>query len=427
MDLTMPRLSDTMEEGTVGRWLKAEGETIQKGEVIAEIQTDKANMELEAFQGGVLQRILVQEGGTVAIGEPIAVIGSADGGTDGQSPRDEARAPDAAATASPAEAPEPEPGRPSSPSADGEGASAPARPEGRLKASPAARRIAQELGLDLGSVRGSGPHGRIVREDVQRAASAQPAAPPPTIAQPEPPAPAPAAVAQPAAASVEGELQSLTRVQAIIAQRMLESKTQVPHFYVSMDIEMSEAMALRQTINALGDVQVSFNDIVVKGCALALAAKPLANGAFTPEGFRLRQEINVGVAVATPDSLIVPVVHDADKKPLRTIAAETRELARKARENKLSPSDLSGGTFTVSNLGMFGVADFVAIINQPESAILAVAAIQQQPVIRGGKIMVGNVMRVTLSADHRILYGSHAAEFLQELKRLLESPLNLGF
>jgi pyruvate dehydrogenase E2 component (dihydrolipoamide acetyltransferase) len=418
MDLTMPRLSDTMEEGTLGRWLKAEGETIEKGEVIAEIQTDKANMELEAFQGGVLERILVQEGETVPIGQAIAVIGSGKGGSDGSEP---VRAPEER----PAQEEPPAPA--AAASTDGPAREAtPARaggPEGRIKASPLARRLAQEHGLELSALRGTGPNGRITRDDVEQALSSQqaPTQPPaPVAAQPQPVPAAPAAA--------QGDVQPFTRIQSIIARRMVESKTQVPHIYLTVEIDMSKAMRLREEINALGGQKVSFNDVVIKACAAALRAYPKANASYAPEGgIRLNSEVNVGFAVAQEGVLIVPVIRNADQKSLRQVASEARSLIEKARENRLSPQDLSGGTFTVSNLGMYGVEEFQAVINQPEAAILAVGAIQQKPVVQDGQVAVGSRMRVTISADHRVLYGADAAEFLRELKRLLEEPLNLGF
>lgn len=425
MDLAMPRLSDTMEEGTLGRWLKHEGEPIEKGEIIAEIQTDKANMELEAYQGGVLKQILVQEGETVPIGETIAIIGTGDESDAGrQTPARREKAGPAAMPEEPQEEPaaaEPETARTAAPSPNGVREAPATGPQGRIKASPLARRIAQELGVDLASVKGTGPNGRINRADVEKAAEAQPAAA--TVQAPaEQPAPAP----QPAAAP-KGETQPLTRMQSIVAQRMVQSKTQAPHIYVTVEIDMAKAMQLREDINALGDQKISFNDIVVKGCALALRSQPVVNSSFVDGGIRRNPQISVGVAVALEGGLIVPVVRNADQKLLRQIAAETRALAQKARENKLTAEDLSDGTFTVSNLGMYGVEEFGAIINQPESAILAVGAIVEKPVVEHGQIAVGHRMRVTLSCDHRVVYGAHAAEFLGELKRLLESPLNLGY
>ena len=413
----MPRLSDTMEEGTLGRWLKAEGERIEKGEVIAEIQTDKANMELEAYEGGVLERILVQEGETVPIGQAIAVIGDGSGASDGAQRRAEAPARQEGTQAQPAAATAPSGGTPVL------ARPAPTGPEGRIKASPLARRMAQEHGIELSSLRGSGPNGRITREDVEKAISAQPAQPPAAEQRPAPqPAPEPTA-----ARAAPGEVQPFTRIQSIVARRMVESKTQAPHIYLTVEVEMSKAMQLRKEINALGGDPVSFNDVVIKACALALRAQPKANSSYAEGGIRRNADVNVGFAVAQEDGLIVPVVRNADLKSLRRISAEARALASRARENKLGPDDISGGTFTVSNLGMYGIEEFQAVINQPEAAILAVGAIEQKPVVEDGQVVVGNRMRLTLSADHRVLYGADAAQFLRELKRLLEEPLNLGF
>lgn len=416
MDLAMPRLSDTMEEGTLGRWLKHEGETIAKGEVIAEIQTDKANMELEAFQGGVLEKILVQEGETVPIGQPIAVIGS---GKDGahrasQPSQDSQQAPMPTVepeVAQDVKAPEvqeapPQQARPAAPSG----------PEGRIKASPLARRLAQEHSLELSGIRGTGPNGRITRQDVEQAASSQPTQT--EQAAPEPP---------PTVAVQASEVQPFTRIQQIIAQRMVESKTQVPHIYLSLEIDMAKAIQLREDINALGGQKVSFNDIVIKGCAAALRAYPQANVSYTEGGTQYNSEVNVGFAIGQEASLVVPVIRNADQKSLRQIASEARALIEKARESKLSATDLSGGTFTITNLGMYGIDEFLAVINQPESAILAVGAIVQKPVVENEQIVIGHRMRVTLSADHRVLYGVHAAQYLSKLKELLEQPLNLGF
>lgn len=417
MDLTMPRLSDTMEEGTVARWIKKEGDSIQKGDVIAEIQTDKANMEMEAFDAGVLERIIVPEGQTVPVGDPIAVLNtgqpsrarSASAGAPAAEPDPEA----AAEPRAPAFEPEPHP-------VSGVG--------GRVKASPLARRLAQERGLDLASIRGTGPNGRVTRTDIEKAAG-QPGAQPAHSAPAPQPAPAgtPRPAVQPAAAPAGGQVAPFTRVQRIIVDRMVQSKTTVPHFYVTDEIDMDGAVALRKQLNSLGGQQVSFNDMVVKACAQALRLYPKANVMYTEQGFRANDRVNIGVAVALEDALVVPVVKDADRKGLFQIAAETRELAQKARENKLSADDLSGGTFTVSNLGMYGVDEFIAIINAPESAILAVGGIAQKPVVKDGQVVIGHRMRVTLSADHRVLYGANAAEFLRELRQLLESPLKLGF
>lgn len=429
MDLAMPRLSDTMEEGTLGRWLKHEGETIEKGEVIAEIQTDKANMELEAFEGGVLERILVQEGETVPIGQAIAVIGSgANGGTTSAPARAvDAEKPAAAREPEAGPAAAPQPGREGGPSA--RMAQAPQRqatgPEGRIKASPMARRLAQEQDLELTSIHGTGPNGRVTRDDVLKAAAAAPAAEPAQAPQPETRQPAAAPELQPA--TTDGDVTPFTRIQGIIARRMVESKTQAPHIYLTVEIDMAKAIQLRRDVNALGGQNVSFNDIVIKACAAALRAYPRANRSYAEGSVRRNAQVNVGFAVGLEDNLLVPVIRDADKKSLRQIAAEARDLIGRAREGKLSASELSGGTFTVSNLGMYGVEEFGAIINQPESAILAVGAIARKPVVEDDRIVAGDRMRVTLSADHRVLYGTDAAEFLRELKRLLEEPLNIGF
>lgn len=417
-DLTMPRLSDTMEEGTLGRWLKQEGDSITRGEIIAEIQTDKANMELEAFENGVLEEILVQEGETVPVGERIAVIGDGSGkrsaerettsGAKGVQQAQEEPVPEQTAPVEQPTQPAPEPAtEQSEPVATGS--------QGRLKSSPMARRLAQEFGLDLSQIRGTGPNGRIKKEDVEKARDTQ--------AQAQPAAQEPVSGPQ----GIAGEIKPFTRLQKIVAQRVAQSKAEVPHIYVTTEIDMDAAIELRQEINAMSDVSVSFNDIVVKACALALRKMPIFNASYAESGIKYNTQINIGIAVALEAGLTVPVIRDTDKKMLRDVAAEAKGLIQKARENKLGVNDLSGGTFSVSNMGMYGVTEFAAIINQPESAILAVGAIEQKPVIKDGEITVGKRMRVTLSADHRVHNGADAAQFLREIKQLLEFPLALGF
>jgi pyruvate dehydrogenase E2 component (dihydrolipoamide acetyltransferase) len=443
-EVNMPRLSDTMQEGTITRWLKKPGDEVKKGDIIAEVETDKANMEVESYDAGVLEQILVNEGETAPIGQPIALIGSGAGaqaseqkqaaptvakGTaqEGQaqaapvSPSSVQQASSAASASAQGQQARPQPTR------NGVAASA----EGtRIKVSPLARRIAEEHGIDLQQIQGTGPGGRIVRDDLedfleqQRAATPAPAA---TQAAPAQPAaqPAPAA-AQPLPEDVE--VVALSSMQKTIARRLTESKQTVPHFYVSNEIDMTEALALRQTLNSSAGedgVKVSVNDLVVKACALALEKFPQVNSSYKDGQFLQHKHINIGIAVDIPNGLVVPVIHDANIKGVRTIAREARALIQKAQAGKLTTADLSGGTFSISNLGMMDVTEFVAIINPPESAILAVASARKMFVPIDGQPAIRDIMPLTISADHRVFYGAMAARFLQEVKRLLQNPYSL--
>jgi len=415
----MPRLSDSMEEGTIIKWLKSEGDEVARGDELVEIETDKATMTYEADSDGVLQ-IVAAEGDTLPVGEVIARLdgaGAASGGGDEASQAEaepeeaepeaaepEAAEPEAAqAEAAEPEAPEPEPEP--APAAESDGGE-------RVKASPIARRMAREKGLELTSLRGTGPGGRIVKADVESAT--------PTAA----PEAAPAAAPEPAAATGKGEseLVELTRTQQLIARRMAESKATVPDFALNMDIDMEAAVAMRTQLKEVAEVVPSFNDMVVKACALALREYPRANGSYKDGRFELHGRINVGVAVAAQDALIVPTIFDADRKSLGEIARVARELATKVREGTIAPPELSGGTFTVSNLGMYGITSFTAVINPPQAAILAVGAIEQRPAVVDGEIVPRHRMAVTLACDHRILYGADAAEFLARVRDLLEQP-----
>jgi pyruvate dehydrogenase E2 component (dihydrolipoyllysine-residue acetyltransferase) len=371
IQVAMPRLSDSMQEGTIVRWLKGSGESVSAGEAIVEIETDKATMEYEAEAEGVLQ-ILVEEGATVQLGEPIAEIlppGSAPG------PRQ----------------------------------SVPASPE-RLLATPIARRLAADLGVDLARVRGTGRRGYVVKADVEAVASAN--------GTPEP-AHVEAATASPS------ERQELSRVQRTIATRMAESRALVPDFTLEVEIEMDACLALRAQLAEHADPVPSINDMVIKACALALVGHPRVNGSYRDDGFDLYEHVNVGFAVAAEDSLLVPVIRDADGRSLGSIARAARQLATRARSGEMTPPELSGGTFTVSNLGMFGISRFIAIINQPQAAILAVGAVAPKPVVRDGQIAIAQVMTATLASDHRILYGADAAAFLTDVRDRLQSPMSL--
>ncbi len=432
-EITMPRLSDTMQEGTIAHWLKKAGDEVKKGEILAEIETDKATMDLESYEAGTLQQILVQEGETVPIGQAIAVIGSgapkeAQPTASTASAQGPAAVP-VSAQSQPAERlPIPSTSTPqqetySTESGDGRG----------VKASPLARRMAEEHHLDLGRIVGTGPGGRIVRDDIeeylqQQAAPAQPAPTPPS-------APAPAAAAAkgpvpsvPVPVPPDAEVIKLSRVQLLIARRLTESKQTIPHFYVSSEVEMTEALALRQTLNSTAGeegVKVTVNDLIVKACALALEKFPEVNSSIKEDQFIRYKHINIGIAVDAPTGLVVPVIHQTNSKGVRTIARESKALIAKARANKLAPADLEGGTFSVSNLGMMDASNFIAVINPPQAAILAVAATRKQFVPVDGQPVIRDLMAMTLSADHRILPGATVARFLQEVKRLLQNPYSL--
>jgi len=433
-EVVMPRLSDSMEEGTILQWLKQVGDEVAIGDELVEIETDKANMAYEADVAGTLTEIVAQEGETLPIGSVIARIGDSGEGS-GRSAAGPVAVgdppPPAVAKASSGAVP------PTAPPA--EGAEKPQAPngDGRTKASPVARRMAKEQGLDLSQLEGSGPGGRIVKADVERASSAggADAGGPRTEAQP-PPAGPPAVVTGPVAerpgpetAKGETTYEDLSKLQSTISRRMSESKATAPHFYLEAEVDMSRLVEARKQIKATaqeGDAVPSFNDMVVKACALALREHPRANGAYRDGRFESYSRVNVGVAVATNEALIVPTIFDADQKSLRQIAVDARALAQRVRDGQITPPELSGATFTVSNLGMFGIESFAAVINPPQAAILAVGAITERPVIRDGSIASAQLMRVNLACDHRILYGAPAAEFLARTKSLLEEPLSLA-
>jgi len=445
----MPKLSEAMESGKIIKWLKKEGDPIQSGDILAEVETDKADVEMEAFGNGILRKILVAAGEKAAVGTLIGVIADANddiAGVVGQAttaPPPAAAAPAASSEESrrPAAVP-PHPRREDhaerSPSPS-RGPEAPARPVapapmagrpqpapapvvgaggdggGRVKASPLARKIAAQSGVDLKLVQGSGPGGRIVRRDVEAVGSAPAATP--SAAAPQRAAPQP---------GVEFEDVALTSMRAAIAKRMPLSKAPVPHFYVTSEIAMDAAWELREQLNGLeGQSKISVNDLVVRACALALLQHPGINASFQGESIRVFHRVHMGIAVALEEGLITPVLRDAHAKSLAQIAGESRDLAERARQRKLRTQELSGATFSISNLGMFDVADFSAIINPPEGAILAVGSVRKVPVVTESGLGVGRRMAVTLSCDHRVMDGAMGARFLQDVKRLLEEPLRL--
>jgi pyruvate dehydrogenase E2 component (dihydrolipoamide acetyltransferase) len=429
-EIVMPRLSDSMEEGTILRWMKSRGDSVEQGEELVEIETDKANMVYEAPAAGTLIEVVAAEGDTLPIGEVIARVGEPGEAPSGEGAPAKAKEPAATESAPSSAAPSTEATpQPATARAEAPTAATPATGDGRVKASPLARRIARERGLDLAGVAGSGPGGRIVKADVERAATAAPAAPaaPPPAAAPA--APTPGAAERPETAKGSVSFEDLTKLQSTVARRMAESKATAPHFYLSVEADMTRAVEARARLKAAageGEAVPSFNDLVVKACAIALREHPRANGAYRDGRLELYSRVNVGVAVAARDALVVPTVFDADQKGLRQIAAETRALAERVREATITPPELSGGTFTVSNLGMFGIANFAAVINPPQAGILAVGAIAERPVVRDGEIAVGNVMPMTLACDHRILYGADGARFLDRIRNLLEEPLGLA-
>ena len=450
-EVNMPRLSDTMEEGTIARWLKKAGDEIKKGDILAEIETDKATMDLESYDAGVLEQILVQEGQTAPIGQAVAIIGSGKDVSKGQAEQKqeqpvptatrtadreeqaEAR-PQAAETnvedtqAAPVAAGDRQPGRTSS---QGEQrAESPESSDGSLiKASPLARRMAQEHNIDLRQVHGTGPGGRIVRDDIEDILEQQRTTPAPAAAQPQVPSEeSPVPSSTQVTVAPDEEVSTLSRVQMIIARRLAESKQTIPHFYVSSEVDMTEALAMRQVFNASAGedgVKVSVNDLIVKASALALEKFPEVNTSFKDGQFVRHKHINVGIAVDVPAGLVVPVIRDTNIKGVRSIARESKALIEKARANKLSTNDLDGGTFSVSNLGMMDVTDFIAVINPPQAGILAIASTRKHFVPVDGQPVIRDLMSMTMSADHRILYGATVARFLQEIKRLLQNPYSL--
>jgi len=456
----MPRLSDSMETGKILRWLKKEGEQVQKGEPLVEIESDKANIEVEAYATGKLNKILVPEGESAPIGAVIAEIGDGSPATPAQ------KAPAAQGQADAAvEAPQPRAIKPEAQVAQAEkavaataqaaadaggeqyphggpddrtevGAAAQAalnvirRPTEqengeRQRVSPVARRLAEEHGVDLRRVQGSGPGGRITKDDVE--AAAQQKAQPQAAATPS--AVAPTREARPATARPAGEVEvvELSKLQSTVAMRLVQSAFSAPHFYVTSEIAMDDAVRLRQMFNEAVDKSeaISINDLIVKAVALALTKFPEVNASWADGRIERKRDINIGIAVGLPDRLIVPVLRNADQKPLKDIARESKQLIERSRANKAAAQDYVGNTFSISNLGMYDVDQFTAIINPPDSGILAIGAIEDKAVVKDGQVVPGKRMRVTLSVDHRVFYGVTAAQFLQEVKRLLQSPMAL--
>ena len=423
-NILMPALSPTMTEGTLARWLKKEGETIKAGDVIAEIETDKATMEVEAVDEGVLGKILVAAGSeNVAVNAPIAILVEPGEAVPDSAPA--APAPKPAAAPEPVAAPAPAAAAPAAPAAETTGHGP------RVFASPLARRMAQQAGIDLATLKGSGPNGRIVKADIDAARGRAPeaAAPAPKAPAAAPPAQAAAAPAAPITAPHDAIPHSSMR--KVIAKRLQAAKQTIPHFYLSMDVELDALLKLRAELNAQspkegpGAFKLSVNDLIIKAVAVALRRVPAANASFTEEAMIRYHDVDISVAVAIPDGLITPIIRKADQKGLAAISNEMKDLAARAKAGKLKPDEFQGGSFSISNLGMYGISSFSAIINPPQGGILAIGAGEKRPVVKGEQIAIATMMTVTLSCDHRVVDGAVGAEFLAAFKSIVERPLGL--
>ncbi len=439
--IRMPRMSDTMEEGNIVSWLKEEGEEVEAGETLAEVETDKATMELDSYFDGVLLHIAVKEG-PVPINDVIAVIGEegedwkaaleAEQGSNGNGAASEEEAAEEEST----EAPQEETAAAAEPQSDSSGSE-----EGkRIKASPLARTMAKEANLELSAINGTGDGGRIVKRDVEAAIEQQQSAPAPQAQ----PASAPEAPQQPAAQPAKEEAPAakvpefsisasgdnyeevpVSQMRKTIARRLGESKFSAPHFYLTVEINMDNAIKVRKRLNEVAPTKISFNDLVLKACAVALRQHPNVNSSWLGDKIRYNKDINIGVAVAVDEGLLVPVIRYADMKSLSQINTEVKTQAGKAKNRKLSTEEMQGNTFTISNLGMFGIEEFTAIINPPDSCILAVGGIIEKPIVKNGELAIGNMMKVTLSCDHRVVDGATGAAFLNTVKEILEDPIRI--
>ncbi|MEE9249256.1 MAG: dihydrolipoamide acetyltransferase family protein [Dehalococcoidia bacterium] len=404
-DVIMPQMGFDMEEGTVVRWLKGEGEEVNRGEPIVEIETDKATVEVEAFASGILRRIVVAEGNKVPVGQMIGIIASADE----ELPTIETPVPAPSTTDKPTTVK-------ASPASEVKAERRPGekKPGERLLISPLARRIAEEKGVDLGQVKGTGPKGRITKEDVQAFAAE---------------APAPAAAPVPSPPSAPGELvvTELSKMRQTIARRMTQSKQEVPHFYVTTSIDMTRALGLREELNELweGEVRVSVNDLIIKATALALIKHSSFNSYYDDGKVKRNPQINIGMAIALEDGLIAPAILDCAAKSLKEIAVASRDLVNRARNGVLKPREYTDATIAISNLGMFDIDSFIAIINPLQSASVAVGSVRKQPVVRDGQVVIVDIMQATVSADHRVVNGAEAAHFLNEIKGFLQKPASL--
>lgn len=415
--IDMPKLSDTMQEGVISKWNIKEGDTVKSGDIIAEVETDKATMDVEVFDGGTVLKIMAKEGEAVPLGGKMAIIGEKgedisdllDGGSapkkSEDKPKEEKSAQNQEANKSTDKKFDPLFGDIEKDEAGSEDG------DDRVKASPLARKIASEEGIELSKVKGSGPQGRIVKKDVESFDKSATSSSRPSI--------------QVAASSVEDKEIRISQMRKTIAKRLAESKFTSPHFYETIDINMKNAISARESMNADGDVKISFNDLVVKACAKALRLHPKMNSSWTGDMIIEHGAVHVAIAVAIEDGLVTPVIRNTDIKGLAAISAETKDLAGKARDKKLQPEDWEGSTFTISNLGMFGIEEFTAIINPPNAAILAVGAIRDVPVVEKGQVVPGKMMKVTLSSDHRVVDGATCAQFLNTVRKFLENPTTM--
>lgn len=415
--ILMPRLSDTMTEGVIAEWHKKVGDTVKKGDLLADVETDKATMELESYKDGKLLYVGAQKGDKVPVNSLLCIIGD-EKNVDVNRIVEASRSGGAVAQA--------QEGAPAAAEQKQTDTAAPSQEQGeisgtgdsRVKASPLARKLAAEKGIDISKVQGSGDNGRIIKKDIDTyVPSAQP-----TSAESK----APAKAAAPIVSGQESfDEVPVSQMRKTIAKRLAESKFSAPHFYLTMSIDMDRAVESRAKINETAPVKISFNDFVLKACAIALTQHPKVNSSWLGDKIRFNKHVHIGVAVAVEEGLLVPVVRFADSKSLSKISAEVKEFAQKAKDKKLQPSDWEGNTFTISNLGMFGIDEFTAIINPPDACILAIGGIQQVPVVKNGQVVPGNIMKVTLSCDHRVVDGATGAAFLQTLKQLLEEPLRM--
>ena len=412
--VTMPRLSDTMEEGTVATWLKNVGDTVKEGDILAEIETDKATMEFESFQSGTLLHIGLQEGESAKVDSLLAIIGPAGTDVSGVAANFSSSAPskkeEAPKVEAKAEAPKPAPVETKAEVKASAPKPTPTTANGRVFVSPLAKKLAEDKGINLTKVQGSGEHGRIVKRDIENYEPATSAA---SVGKFVP------------AGQEDFEEIPNSQMRKAIAKALTNSKFSAPHYYLSVEFDMENAIAFRTQFNTIPDTKISYNDMVVKACALALKQHPQVNSQWFADKMRLNNHVHIGVAVAVPDGLVVPVVKFANEQTLPQIGTAVKELAGKARNKKLTPQDMEGSTFTVSNLGMFGIDTFTSIINQPNSAILSVGNIVEKPVVKNGQIVIGNTMKLSLACDHRTIDGATGAQFLQTLKGYIENPVTM--
>lgn len=409
--IKMPRLSDTMKEGTVASWAKQVGDKVESGEILAEIETDKATMEFESFEDGEVLYLGVEEGGTAPVDTILCIIG--ENGADYQKLIDAFGADSSDDDSSESEKVESkkEEAKDATTDSKSEAPKVQNNKNGRIKISPLAQRLAKEKNIDVSTVTGSGDGGRIIKRDIEHY---------------QPMAKTATAAASTMSTGVEShEDIAVSQMRKVIAKRLGESKYSAPHFYLTIDLDMDNAIAARKAINAMPDTKVSFNDLVIKSAAAALKKHPAINSSWLGDKIRTYSHVHVGVAVAVDEGLVVPVVKNADVKPLTQITAEVRDYAGRAREKKIQPAEMEGSTFSISNLGMFGIEEFTAIINPPNACILAVGAIRQEPVVKDGQIVVGNRMKVTLSCDHRVVDGAKGSEFLNTFKAFIENPVTI--